>query len=317
MNNNRHMDLETFAACVLQTLQQKLSYINIQLVHKAAENDATIPLLTFTSKNRHHTIYPSIPIELYYNEYISGTNLRDLLTRIVMEIAVGNDLYQHHLPDFDDYIVASDYITSRIVSAIKNTEFLQDRVYKLIPCTDLCYVYELDITQLMATPEHQRCNIQITNKMLNNWNASVNELQEIAERNNPIRHPAQILYSDEIDTSTSEEAYAILKNNIVVVSTTDQINGFIAVTYPGITEQIYSHFQSDFYILPATIHEAICYSKADMSIDRAKALVYTVNHSADMHPQCFLSDDVFCIKNGQLTSATQNCPLPSKFFIEP
>ena len=178
MNNNRHMDLETFAACVLQTLQQKLSYINIQLVHKAAENDATIPLLTFTSKNRHHTIYPSIPIELYYNEYISGTNLRDLLTRIVMEIAVGNDLYQHHLPDFDDYIVASDYITSRIVSAIKNTEFLQDRVYKLIPCTDLCYVYELDITQLMSTPEHQRCNINITNKMLQNWNVSTDELQE-------------------------------------------------------------------------------------------------------------------------------------------
>ena len=151
--NNRHMDLETFATCVLQTLQQKIPYINIQLVNKTVENDATIPLLTFTSKNAHHTIYPSIPVELYYNEYISGTNLRDLLTRIIMEIAVGNDLYQNRLPDFADYIVASDYITSRIVSAIKNTEFLQDRAYKLIPRTDLCYIYELDITQLMATPD--------------------------------------------------------------------------------------------------------------------------------------------------------------------
>ena len=317
MNNNRHMDLETFAACVLQTLQQKLPYINIQLVHKAAENDEPIPLITFTSKNEHHTIYPSIPIELYYNEYISGTNLRDLLTRIVMGIAVGNDLYQHHLPNFDDYIVASDYITSRIVNAIKNTEFLQDRAYNLIPRTDLCYVYELDITQLMATPEHQRCNIQITNQMLNNWNASVDELQEIAERNNPIRHPAQILYNNEINTSTSEEADAMLKNNMVVVSADDQVHGFVAITYPGIAEQIYNYFHGDFYILPATIHEAICYPKSEMSIDRAKALVYTVNHSADMHPQCFLSDDVFHIKNGQLTSATQNCPLPSKFFITP
>ena len=317
MNNNRHMDLDTFAACVLQTLQQKLPHINVELVNKAAENDATIPLLTFTSKNGHHTIYPSIPIELYYNEYISGTNLRDLLTRIIMEIAVGNDLYQNRLPDFDDYIVASDYITSRIVSAISNTEFLQDRAYNLIPCTDLCYVYELDITQIMETPEHQRCNINITNKMLQNWNVSVNELQEIAERNNPIRHPAQILYNTEIDTSTEEESNAILKNNMIVVSTNDQINGFVAVTYPGIAEQIYNHFHGDFYILPATIHEAICYSKSEMSINRAKTLVYTVNHSADMHPQCFLSDDVFHIRNGQLTSATQNCPLPSKFFITP
>lgn len=314
---NRHMDLETFAACVLQTLQQKLSYINIQLVHKAAENDEPMPLITFTSKNTHHTIYPSIPVELYYNQYLSGTNLRDLLTHIVMETAIGNDLYQNHLPDFNDYVIASDYITSRIVNAIKNTEFLRDRVYKLIPNTDLCYVYELDITQIMATPDHQRCNINITNKMLNNWNASMDELQEIAERNNPIRHPAQILYNTEIDTSTEEESDAILKNNMVVVSTTDQINGFIAVTYPGIAEQIHDHFHGDFYILPATIHEAICYPKSEMSIDRAKALVYTVNHSANMHPQCFLSDDVFCIKNGQLTSATQSCPLPSKFFIEP
>lgn len=314
---NRHMGLETFAACVLQTLQQKLPYINIQLVYKAAENDEPMPLLTFTSKSEHHTIYPSVPIELYYNQYLAGTNLRDLLTNIVLETAIGNNLYQNHLPDFDDYIIASDYITSRIVSAIKNTEFLQDRVYKLIPCTDLCYIYELDITQIMETPEHQRCNIQITNKMLQNWNVAVDELQEIAERNNPIRHPAQILYSDEIDTSTSKEVYAMGKNNMVVVSTNDQVNGFIAVTYPGVAEQIHDHFHSDFYILPATIHEAICYSKSEMSIDRAKALVYTVNHSADMHPQCFLSDDVFHIRNGQLTSATQNCPLPSKFFITP
>lgn len=315
--NNRHMDLETFAECVLQTLQQKLPHIDIQLINKTTENDAAMPFLTFVHPTTHNTIYPSIPVELYYNQYLSGTNLRDLLTRIVMEIAVGNDLYQHHLPDFDDYIVASDYITSRIVSAIKNTEFLQDRAYKLIPRTDLCYIYELDITQLMATPEHQRCNIQITNKMLQNWNVSTDELQEIAEHNNPIRHPAQILYNTEIDTSTEEESDAILKNNMVVVSTTDQVNGFVAIAYPGIAEQIYNHFHGDFYILPATIHEAICYSKSEMSIDRAKALVYTVNHSADMHPQCFLSDDVFCIKNGQLTSATQNCPLPSKFFIEP
>ena len=276
-----------------------------------------MPFLTFVHPTTHNTIYPSVPIELYYNQYLAGTNLRDLLTNIILEAAVGNDLYQNHLPDFNDYVIASDYITSRIVNAIKNTEFLRDRVYKLIPNTDLCYIYELDITQLMATPEHQRCNIQITNKMLNNWNASVNELQEIAERNNPIRHPAQILYNDEINTSTSEEAYAMSKNNMVVVSTTDQVNGFVAIAYPGIAEQIHDYFHGDFYILPATIHEAICYSKSEMSIDRAKALVYTVNHSADMHPQCFLSDDVFCIKNGQLTSATQSCPLPSKFFITP
>lgn len=317
MNNNRHMDLDTFAACVLQTLQQKLPHIDIQLINKTTENDAAMPFLTFVHPTTHNTIYPSVPIELYYNQYLAGTNLRDLLTNIVLEAAVGNDLYQNHLPDFNDYVIASDYITSRIVSAIRNTEFLRNRVYKLIPHTDLCYVYELDITQLMATPEHQRCNIQITNQMLNNWNASVDELQEIAERNNPIRHPAQILYNDEIDTSTSEEAYAMSKNNMVVVSTTDQVNGFVAITYPDIAEQIYNHFHGDFFILPATIHESICYPKSEMSINRAKALVYTVNHSADMHPQCFLSDDVFHIRNGQLTSATQNCPLPSKFFITP
>lgn len=317
MNNNRHMNLDTFAACVLQTLQQKLPHINIQLVNKPVENDEPMPFLTFVHSTTHNTIYPSVPIELYYNQYLAGTNLRDLLTNIILEAAVGNDLYQNHLPDFNDYVIASDYITSRIVNAIRNTEFLRNRVYKLIPNTDLCYIYELDITQLMATPEHQRCNINITNKMLQNWNVSVNELQEIAEHNNPIRHPAQILYNDEIDTSTSEEAYAMSKNNMVVVSTTDQVNGFVAIAYPGIAEQIYNHFHGDFYILPATIHEAICYAKADMSINRAKTLVYTVNHSADMHPQCFLSNDVFCIKNGQLTSATQSCPLPSKFFIEP
>ena len=72
MNNNRHMDLETFAACVLQTLQQKLPHIDIQLVHKAAENDATIPLLTFTSKNEHHTIYPSIPMSAFGISHIGN-----------------------------------------------------------------------------------------------------------------------------------------------------------------------------------------------------------------------------------------------------
>lgn len=314
---NKHMDLETFAACVLQTLQQKLPHIDIQLINKTTENDAAMPFLIFVHPTTHNTIYPSVPIELYYNQYLAGTNLRDLLTNIVLEAAVGNDLYQNHLPDFNDYVIASDYITSRIVSAIRNTEFLRNRVYKLIPNTDLCYIYELDITQLMATPEHQRCNIQITNQMLNNWNASMDELQEIAERNNPIRHPAQILYNTEIDTSTEEESDAMSKNNIVVVSTNDQVNGFVAVTYPDVADQIQDHFQGDFYILPASTHEAICYSKSEMSINRAKTLVYTVNHSADMHPQCFLSDDVFHIRNGQLTSATQNCPLPSKFFITP
>lgn len=317
MNNNRHMDLDTFAACVLQTLQQKLPHINIQLVNKPVENDEPMPLLTFTCSTDNHTVYPAVPVELYYSEYLAGTNLRDLLTRIVIETTAGNDLYQNHLPNFDDYTIAMDYITSRIVSATRNTEFLRDRVYRLIPNTDLCYIFELDITEIMATPPHQRCNIQITNKMLNIWNISTDELQAVAERNNPVRHPAKIVYDDEIDTSTEEEADAMEQNNMVVVSTTDQIHGFIAVTYPGIADQIRDHFHDDFYILPSSLHEAICYPKSELTLDRVKVLVYSVNHGKNMHPQCILSDDVFHIKDGQLTSATQSCPLPPKFFIEP
>lgn len=239
------------------------------------------------------TLSPNIYLNDYYEQYIEGINLESIIEKIIVihENSKYNDLAQN--TNYYDFELMKSFIIYRIINNDKNKELLKTIPY--ISFLDLAITFHC----LIQSNGEGIGTIRITHDLLMHWNTSIEVVTELARINTPRLFPPLIrsmedvindilnndnnyLNSNETDVTLEAEIMPIkqeeLQSNMYVLSNVKGINGASCLLYPEIIKKFANQRNSDFYILPSSIHELILIPiRNTMKLSDLAAMVSDVN----------------------------------------
>lgn len=246
------MNFQEFLETVLDKIKEgldKTQYAEIQQVRK--NNDVILHGLTIHSEQSN--IAPTIYLESFYTLYQKGTPIEKVIEKILK-------MYQESIPKkkinmdfFRDYEKVKGRIIYRLIHAERNKELLKDIPH--IPFWDLaiCFSYAFWSEELGDGM------ILIHNNHMENWNVNYSQLMKQAEENTQRLFPMtfysmnEILKQMHVDIDLSlneEEQLYILTNN-------QKLHGAAVILYPQTLTQVARRLQSDFFVIPSSIHEVL------------------------------------------------------------
>ena len=191
-------------------------------------------------------------LTLDYREYLSGKCTPECVIANIL-----NSRILYYVPEDFCSIDVSDfeYLKKRIVSRLISSkpqyiERMRNRPIKCFKDMPLAMVWEFHSTDLCHSKD-RIARMPVTMDMVNDWGISVDELERIAQNNNPLLRPAQIRYMGEI---LSGNRYGCERQRDAVIITNPALqDGAVAATYPGVRETLTGMLGDDVYIIPSSV----------------------------------------------------------------
>ena len=288
-------DLNEFATVIKDYVEERLgdgykANINVTLKNNGQK------LTGVVISNQTRQVVPNIYLNSFYEDYQNGVAIDDIANKII-------DIHMSAHKEFDfapNDIHLFDKVKSRICLKLINKDANHERLnqvpYKEF--NDLAIVFYV----LIDIHDDEIGTVLINNELYNSWNVSINELYNIALENTErhfkgIIQPmssviAQLISGFEYDDSELPNIDAFM----YVVSNTTKINGATAMLYTGLLERFANHINSDFYILPSSIHECILIPiTAEINPEELQEMVSTINDT-EVPVEDVLSDSVYIFK---------------------
>lgn len=250
--------------------------VSLQLVKK--NNGLELTGLTIRSLNSN--VSPTIYLERYYEDYASGEELSNVLSRIA-SVRV-----EHEVSDFDtdlvtNYETAKEKIVPRLINAELNQDTLKNRPHKLI--ADLAVIY----TVLLDNDFKSTASVTVTNDIMRMWNVSVDVLHEAAVSNLATVTPSVFrvmseVISEMMNISADElEMMGMSSSNeqMYVLSNSQKMHGASALLDKDMMERIKDKV-GDYFILPSSTHEVLIVPvRTGIGVNELKAMVSEVNET--------------------------------------
>lgn len=256
-------------------------------------------------------ITPNIYLNSYYESYLDGECIEDILDEIIK-------IYEDTMDEGEQEALCIQYefsemkssIVFRLVNYNKNTKLLNEIPH--IHFLDLAITFHC----LVKDNEDGIGTIRITNEHIEHWNTTLEELTELARINTPNLLPASIRSMNDviIDILNKEMEIQDLENcnndkneienmldqmkqdtalDMYVLSNTKGINGASCLLYPEVVKELADELDTDFYILPSSIHEMILV-KDNGQVDKnaLREMVLDVNYTQVAEEE-ILSDSIY------------------------
>ena len=216
-------------------------------------------------------IAPTIYLNSYFADHQNGTPFYDIYEHILKT-------YQRYQPSesinasfFKDFQRVRPHIVYRLINYQMNQELLQSVPH--FQFLDLAIVFYY----LLHTDRTGSASILIQNDHLTNWAVDADILLRLAKENTPHLLPYEL-----------QDMYQILEHNLYsdltdpypmfVLSNRSHLNGACCILYQNLLKQISDTMESDFYILPSSVHEVILIPATDRtSISELSEMVQEVN----------------------------------------
>lgn len=205
------------------------------------------------------TLSPTVYLNHFYEEYLEGRPLHSILSEIaatlsseVPELEVNTSLY-------DNYDAIRHQIIFRLVNYERNEELLTSCPY--LPFCDLAITFRW----LVHSDSSGIASALITNKEMELWNITLEELYQTASINTRRLFPATIqpiqqLLSEYLDKDADIQELLDQTPNelqLFILSNEPRINGSTSMIYDGILADFAKKIKKDLYILPSSIHEVL------------------------------------------------------------
>ena len=264
--------------------------VSLQVVRK--NNDLQLTGLTIRSTESN--ICPTIYLEKFYDEYVEGADMSEILERIAsvrMDHEVSESFDVAQISDFEQI---KGKLVPRLINAEMNSELLKARPHKLV--ADLAVTY----CALLDQSFDGTASVAVTNELMKMWNTSVEELHEIAVANLSELLPSTFkgmteVMSEMMGMSTEDMEMMGMSTDeeqMYVLSNTMNINGASALLDKKMMEEIIE-IVGEFYILPSSIHEVLIVPvKSGMDIETLENMVCKVN-ATQVQLEERLSDHVY------------------------
>lgn len=245
------LDYASFASFIRDKIEERMGTgYKVKICKVMKNNSLELDSLVILKEGRNFA--PNIYLNAYYESYIAGTSLEDIVIRLCM-------IYKHcAIPlvqeDFEYSLEAMEpYIFFRLVSLERNKKVLKQLPY--IEFLDLAITFHC----LVRNEDNCIGTIRINNEHIKQWGITLEDLKKVAFNNTRRLFPpvlktmkevlAEYTYSDNIDYKDAYPMY-ILTNE-------KGINGASCMLYRDVIRDFAHYINSDLYILPSSIHEVI------------------------------------------------------------
>lgn len=290
--------MDEFVEAVRSTIESNYGVGYNVSINPSTKNNG-VQLTGIVIQNEKINIAPNIYLEDLYEEYQNGLSLEDACKKVM-------DFYEKTkaVQDFDvttitDFDQVKDKICFKLINAEKNINLL--RMIPFIPYQDLVIVFYV----LVSRDCEGTASMLIKDNFLDVWGTNSQELYHIAMENTQRIFSGRVVSMQSIIEETMEELLKSPENlqdmpentegliPMYVATNCDRYNGASVLLYSDLLRDFAEHVDSDFYILPSSIHELIFLPyDEEMNIVKIKATVQDVNSRA-VEEKEFLSNNVY------------------------
>ncbi len=230
-----------------------------------------------------------------YKEYEDGRSY-DTIVNGAADVATNalDNKPAFDVDKFSNYDKMKSTLAMEVVSAERNAELLETVPHKNME--DMAIVYRI----VHDSSSEGRSSILVTNKMLDNYGITAEQLHADAMSIAPEVRPAVIQGLSEVmaEMMGAEQAEMLglgpkADEPIFVATVEDKTQGAGILAYQDFMDQAAERAGGDFFILPSSIHEVLIVpDNGEMKLQELEAMVRDVN-ATQVAPMDKLTDSVY------------------------
>lgn len=288
------MEYETFKQVIVERLKYDIpnpKKISIQTVYK--NNGLYLDGLVIMENNCN--ISPTLYLNYYYESYREGTSFQQVYETILENYQQNKPSQSIDVRFFTQFENAKSKIALKLINYEQNKELLKDVPH--IPFLDMAIVFYCLISM---DSQAGNATILIHNSHLSYWNTSLEELFETAKRNTRKMLPARLNNMNDVlrDLSGKHMLFPPFQPDediypMFVLTNPINLYGAACILYEDLLKDYARQAETDFYILPSSIHEVILIPAIDPSCQQELSqMVKEVNHSQLLEEE-ILSDHAY------------------------
>ena len=287
------MELKEFAKKVHRTMSDVLGEdfeVTLQEVQK--NNGVLLWGLIILRKGKN--ISPTIYLEPFWEAYESGVIYAEIISRILQIYREDTPQDSIDMSFFREFDKVKHRICYRLIHAEKNKSLLEKIPH--IPFLDMaiCFYYSY-VDDFLG-----KGSILIYNTHVAMWNTSVTELLKVAQSNTPKLFRWECISMDMAMQELRDEVRLPMEDMehiaqlpMYIVTNQQKIFGSSCILYPDFLFLLAEKMDSDFYILPSSIHEVILLKDTGNENPwELKEMIAEVNRT-QVEPEEVLSDSLY------------------------
>jgi len=290
---------------IMYYLPEEFVGSNVTLSQVTKNNGLKLDALTILKPG--HEIAPTIYLNNFYKELNEGKEMDDILGEI-SDIRVEHDQAPEAAENLiNNLSTMKDKIIFRVVGYEANKE-----TFKNIPHTvknDMAFTYRL----VVQKGDDGVASSVINNDLMKHLSLDPETLSILAMENTPKLFPAEFMSMNDVMRSMmGEEEWEEMSMfmdmeqgpKLYVLSNDSKVNGAASLFYPGQMDVIKKQLNSDFYVLPSSVHEVIIVPKTEeiTSYKDLETMVREVN-STGVDPEEVLTGNVYFYDGNELVLA--------------
>lgn len=235
-------------------------------------------------------ISPAIYLNGYYREYLSGTSMDEIISRIMSCYYRGKRIGNLDTSFFTETEKVKTHVVCRLINFEKNRGMLEEVPYRMF--LNLAIVY-------YCIMEHETIGtaaVLIRKEHLGIWGIDEKTLHDAAVRNTKRMLPCEFRSISELMNSMMNSD--ILQDSVqeiplYILSNRDKSFGAVWMTDAGILERIGEKLHGNYYILPSSVHECMIVPAAAVSDERMLLEMVQEINETQVEPEDVLADAIY------------------------
>ena len=264
---------------------------NKVVVNEVVKNNGMV-LQGLTIKSESSNIAPTIYVNDFYNRYMDGLSVDEVISRIV---AIFVD---HRVPEnisvdfFTDFEQVKDRLAMKVINAEKNVELLAACPHFIMG--DLAAIFQVQVD----SNEFGNAVITVKNEHSNMWGVDAQTLMNLARENMEEKQPVRIqsmleVLRDMMGGDMPDEMLSGPEPAMYVMSNESKVNGAAAMVFTDKLQEFAELHETNFFILPSSIHETLLVpDNGEMDVEQLTNMVREVNDT-QVAPDEILSYTVY------------------------
>lgn len=243
---------------------------------------------------------PAVYLKSYYDEMILARVSEEEAIKwiaqdyVMYDRDIGRNFQESWKEDLLDYDKVKDRIQIQLISTEQNEKLLKGTVHKKLENMDLAAVFRIHFDEIPIAP----ASMLITEYLLENWRTDVETLYNDALENSVKKFPYTFmdmmqLIPPSVNSHMSGQIPDKETEPLYLFSNTKGQYGASVLLYPEVIQTLARELQSDFFILPSSVHELVLVKdNGRWDIQELQRMLMDINRST-VPPEERLSDQVY------------------------
>lgn len=190
---------------------------------------------------------------------------------------------------YTDFSKVQDHIACKLVHYGMNQSMLEEVPHRAFLDLAVVYYYRVE------DPRFGNASILVKNDHMRIWHTDPDTLHTLAMRNTPRLLPYELTDIVELIRQISSEDLSMLRQDLpmYVLTNTEKSFGASAMLFPAVLKAVRARLQSDYFVLPSSIHECIIIpALSELDPEALHEMVKEINEE-HVVPEELLGDSVY------------------------